>query len=345
MAQSVQRIVWLGAGAAAVLIAGAAVVGWHDAVPPTPVAQSPVAAVVPSTPDAAAPATPATTTPAAKPATLPAAAMKPPSFDIVTVDPKGQAVVAGRATPGDRVRVLDGDRALGEVTADARGEWVLVPATPIAPGNRQLRLEATGPDGGPARRSDEVVALSVIRPTSGGGKPSALAVLLPGDANQQPRVLQEPAWSTGINKLLSLDTATFNAEHRLVLSGHAAPGSRVNIYADNRLLGTVAADAAGKWSLASAEPQPAGGFELWLDQLDANGSVASRIAAPFEPLTTAALAAGDSYVVERGNSLWVIAKRLYGQGMSYTAIYSANRDQIQNPALIYPGQHFKMPKS
>ena len=68
-----------------------------------------------------------------------------PSFDIVPIEPRGQAVIAGRALPGDRVRVLDGDTPLGEVTADAHGEWVLVPDKPIAPGNRQLGIEAIAP--------------------------------------------------------------------------------------------------------------------------------------------------------------------------------------------------------
>ena len=56
-------------------------------------------------------------------------------------------------------------------------------------------------------------------------------------------------------------------------------------------------------------------------------------------------ASGGSYVVRRGNSLWVIARQLFGEGFRYTAIYSANRDQIRDPNKIYPGQTFKLPKS
>ena len=306
---------------AALLIAFAAVIGLRGIAPPNRPAPQPTAAApsqpAPATP-AASPAAPLSAQAAATPATTPAAPAKPPSFDIVRIDPQGQAVIAGRAEPGDRVRVLDGDKPIGEVTADARGEWVLVPDAPIAPGNRQLGLEATGREGGPVRRSGDIVALSVMPP--------------------QPTSAPE-------GQALSLDTAEYGARDRLVLSGHADPGARLNVYAGERLLGTVTADPAGKWSLMSPHREPAGGFELRLDQLAADGSVARRIAAPFEPPTTGALAHGGTYVVRNGNSLWLIARHFYGQGTRYTAIYIANREQIRDPNRIYPGQQFKLPKS
>ena len=50
-----------------------------------------------------------------------------------------------------------------------------------------------------------------------------------------------------------------------------------------------------------------------------------------------------SIVVRRGDTLWHIARRRYGRGIRYTAIYRNNRDQIRNPHLIYPGQEFRLP--
>jgi nucleoid-associated protein YgaU len=47
--------------------------------------------------------------------------------------------------------------------------------------------------------------------------------------------------------------------------------------------------------------------------------------------------------VASGNSLWRIARRAYGNGVDYIAIYQANKGQIRNPDLIYPGQTFKLP--
>lgn len=50
-----------------------------------------------------------------------------------------------------------------------------------------------------------------------------------------------------------------------------------------------------------------------------------------------------TYVVQSGDCLWAIAKKQYGDGAKYTKIYSANKDKIKNPSLIYPGQKLVIP--
>ena len=52
---------------------------------------------------------------------------------------------------------------------------------------------------------------------------------------------------------------------------------------------------------------------------------------------------GQNYTVKRGDCLWNIAKRFYGNGAKYTTIYNANRSKIRNPNLIYPGQVLWIP--
>ena len=51
----------------------------------------------------------------------------------------------------------------------------------------------------------------------------------------------------------------------------------------------------------------------------------------------------NTAIVVRGETLWRISKRVYGQGLRYTVIYGANTPQIRNPDLIYPGQLFVLP--
>lgn len=60
--------------------------------------------------------------------------------------------------------------------------------------------------------------------------------------------------------------------------------------------------------------------------------------------TTAAPEAGQTYTVKKGECLWSIAKRLYGDGAKYSLIYNANQDTIGgNPNQIYPGQVLTIP--
>lgn len=63
-----------------------------------------------------------------------------------------------------------------------------------------------------------------------------------------------------------------------------------------------------------------------------------------EATTSPAPAAAQTYTVVKGDCLWNIAKKFYGNGSKYTVIYNANRSVIGgNPNLIYPGQVLTIP--
>jgi nucleoid-associated protein YgaU len=51
----------------------------------------------------------------------------------------------------------------------------------------------------------------------------------------------------------------------------------------------------------------------------------------------------QTYTVVAGDSLSKIAKKLYGDANQWRRIFEANRDQIENPDLIKPGQKLKIP--
>lgn len=55
--------------------------------------------------------------------------------------------------------------------------------------------------------------------------------------------------------------------------------------------------------------------------------------------------ADEFYVVQKGDSLSAIAKRLYGDPMAYKRIFEANQGVIKDPNLIYPGQKILIPRS
>jgi nucleoid-associated protein YgaU len=54
-------------------------------------------------------------------------------------------------------------------------------------------------------------------------------------------------------------------------------------------------------------------------------------------------APGQTYTVKKGDSLSKIAKRVYGDAQQWRKIHEANRDIIDNPDLIHPGQVLKLP--
>ncbi len=63
------------------------------------------------------------------------------------------------------------------------------------------------------------------------------------------------------------------------------------------------------------------------------------------PSATPKAAAEQVYTVAAGDSLSKIAKRVYGDAKQWRRIFEANRDQIENPDLIHPGQKLVIPEA
>ena len=62
-------------------------------------------------------------------------------------------------------------------------------------------------------------------------------------------------------------------------------------------------------------------------------------------LALAAPAAAADYTVQRGDSLWKIAREQLGDGTRWGELCAANRDTVRDPSLIYAGQVLKIPSS
>jgi LysM repeat protein len=61
------------------------------------------------------------------------------------------------------------------------------------------------------------------------------------------------------------------------------------------------------------------------------------------PAAAPGTAAERVHVVERGDTLGAIAKKYYGKAGLYPKIFEANRDVLDNPDLIKPGQKLRIP--
>jgi nucleoid-associated protein YgaU len=134
-----------------------------------------------------------------------------PSFDLVRVEPDGSMVIAGRAAPDAKVEMLIGDKVIGEATAGADGDFAIVLDKPLEPGDYQIALRATGPDGTVTSPETAIVSVpktpegQVLAMVEAPGKPAELitapkaespaAVAMPAPAQPapQPAVAPPPA--------------------------------------------------------------------------------------------------------------------------------------------------------
>lgn len=286
----------------------------------------------------------------------PIASPTPPTFDVVRINPLGDAVVAGRAAPNSQVIIYDGDREIGRAQADGRGEWVFVPNQALPSGARELSLSAQNPGDAAAVRSDQVVVLAV--PERGrdlAGQPvtepaPSIAVATPREGGRSTVLLgpspRAPGATPGGVAALALDVIDYDEAGEIILGGVAPPGATIQVYLDNQPIGRTVADAAGNWTITPDVPVPPGRYTIRVDQLGADGRVAARVEVPFARAEPAQLAASEGQIiVQPGNSLWRIARRTYGQGTRFVVLYEANKNQIRDPDLIYPGQVFVVPKT
>ncbi|MEM7469816.1 MAG: hypothetical protein AAF340_00580 [Pseudomonadota bacterium] len=146
---------------------------------------------------------------------------------------------------------------------------------------------------------------------------------------------------------LVIDTITYDAEGEVALSGRGAGESFARVYVDDTVIKTVPIQPDGTWDAPLPEID-AGIYKLRIDELDAEGAVTSRVETPFQRETPEVVAEAatraNAVTVQKGFTLWAIARDRFGDGTQYVRVYEANRDLIRDPDLIYPGQIFELPE-
>ncbi len=70
---------------------------------------------------------------------------------------------------------------------------------------------------------------------------------------------------------------------------------------------------------------------------------ALALAAAVLGLAAGSASADQIHVVQPGETLWQIAAALSGNPHRWPELYRANRDQIKDPSLLYPGQRLATP--
>ncbi len=293
-----------------------------------------VAAAEPGTPSpsgAAAPASSAAGTPAAA-GTAPAGNVASSQQPTAQTAARSEATAVASAGAGPADGSVQRGAALSGAAPSTTTSSVGAPAaTSSTPGTQAAPVVPAAPSAGsapvPAQPSQLASAAPVVSAYPE-AKPAA-----PAEAAEDAK------------KEVAVDVIDYDDKGDVVFSGRAEPGSRVEVFIDNRKVGHTGADTEGRWTMRPAEPVAPGSYQLRVDKVAPSGTVQARVAFPFvraDPLTD--LPNNRLVVIQPGNNLWRIATRVYGSGYRFVEIFDANKDQILDPDLIYPGQVFGLPR-
>ncbi len=162
----------------------------------------------------------------------------------------------------------------------------------------------------------------------------------------RPAVPEQSGLSVVAN--LVIDTITYDQEGEVALAGRGAGASFARVYLNDKAIQTVKIAPDGTWRTPLPDVD-AGVYRLRIDEVTAEGDVTSRVETPFqreEPEVAAiSIQRPNAITVQKGFTLWAIAKDRFGEGTEYVRVYEANRDLIRDPDLIYPGQVFELPEN
>jgi len=253
-------------------------------------------------------------------------------------DPGAGTAPAGAETQAD----TNGAAATGEGEAPliASGDNGAEPAAEPA------SEDVAGPqDTQPAEPEAPQIAETDTAPEAPEGAPAVL--LADGEGVQ---VLQSGPNAPDVQTEIALDAITYNTEGDVTLSGRGPVEAGVRVTLDNQPIQLGEVGPGGQWRLDLPDVDP-GTYTLRIEQIAEDGGVTSEVELPFlredperirdNPML---VAEGASVItVQRGFTLWGIAEANFGDGFLFVQVFDANRDEIRDPDLIFPGQIFDLP--
>ncbi|HCF2411487.1 Ig-like domain-containing protein [Pseudomonas paraeruginosa] len=215
------------------------------------------------------------------------------------VEPSNGSELSGTAEPGSSVTLTDGNgNTIGQVTADANGNWTFTPSTPLPDGTvvNVVARDAAGNSSPPASVTVDAVAPAtpIVDPSngttlSGTAEPGSSVTLTDGNGNPIGQVTADgsgnwtftpttplpngtvvnatatdPSGNASAPASVTVDavapaTPVVNPSNGTTLSGTAEPGSTVTLTDGNGApIGQVTADGSGNWSFTPSTALPNG---------------------------------------------------------------------------------------
>jgi len=288
-------------------------------------------------------------------------------IEVVRIGPDGSAVFAGKGSPEADIHIFEQDKTLARADVSSSGEWVAIADTPLSPGNHLIIAEMRTTDGD-IIRADQAIVVELA--ASGEDKP--LVALVPMTDQAEAQLVQAPDGLVSPQKDGSADAGTQTDDQPLApeVAALLVEPARLQIltlsWADSTMLvikGTSAGGRSVDGSLNdirfSAQPEAeTGSWTARVDTSSLRGTTARLlsqlldqdrevIASRLLEFDLSQLDIGrdgsDMVVIEKGDMLWRIAYRTYGNGIRYLDIVRRNQGRITDPDLIYPAQVFALP--
>lgn len=346
--------------------------------PDLPAASNEIANSAPIMPGSAeTAAAPAGASSSDAPASLPGAT----EVQVTAVEIEGDRIfVAGKAPAGATVRGFADKAAIGEAKSDPGGNFVIEGEMKLEVGNHIIEVElldATGkvvvrasvPFERPAGEQVSVVAQTAPASAAAASPEEAdferlrialtkaMTILENLYANGQKPALEHAAAARsateiGLQSIVGFRPgANGDPAFASAIESHAAKAKEALALLQSVPNGNVDALGAALPKLVALirdllnEPTPAAIAATTTEDAAAPAAPAETASAEPKTIQQAPLAQSDSSVIiRRGDTLWQISRRVYGQGVRYTTIYLANENQINNPDRIEPGQIFTVPR-
>ena len=131
---------------------------------------------------------------------------------------------------------------------------------------------------------------------------------------------------------------------RIVVTGDGMPRLRVSLSLNDEYLGFARVSDYRHFGLGAdvGELESGKEYKLVLRMHDGDGRTVASVTHEFEMPTMT----GDDdtyYTVRRGDCLWIIARNFMRRGILFSII--ADRNNIENPDLIFPKQKLQIPTS
>lgn len=252
-----------------------------------------------------------------------------PMFDIVRIEPGGTIVVAGRWIPEQSVSIVINGEIVATERTDVNGEFVYSPTRAFDAGNYTVSLIGVEKDA----KSEENVFIYI----SPRGYENSVSLLMDKDGST---LLQAPTLLTDgdlvVSKIDYLDTG------RIVITGDALPRLRVSLSLDGKYLGFARVSDHKHFGLGADVGQLKTGqeYQLAVRLHDGDGRTIAQVNHTF---TMPEMTGDDDtyYTVRRGDCLWIIARNFLRRGVLFSII--ADRNNIENPDLIFPNQNLQIP--